>query len=260
MSRPLILLYGLAAYAIFFVTFLYAIGFTGNLVVPKSIDSGQTVGLGESLVVNLILLGVFAIQHTIMARPAFKRWFTRIIPEAAERSTFVLASSLALILLYWQWRPMTGSVWSLETPALRAVLWSIFAIGWLLVLASTFLINHFDLFGLRQVYKHFSKQEYRHIQFVKQNLYHYLRHPIMLGFIIAFWATPDMTVGHLLFAIGTTGYILVGIRFEEHDMRAYVGEEYDAYREEVPMLCPIHIFRKKKAPSDDGATASSSTR
>jgi len=250
MSRVLTLIYGLAAYAVFFVTFLYAIAFTGNFLVPKTIDSGQAVGLGESLIVNVLLLGIFAIQHTIMARPAFKRIITKVIPEAAERSTFVFASSLALILLYWQWRPMTASVWSLETPALRAALWAIFAIGWLLVLASTFLINHFDLFGLRQVYKNFSRQEYHHIQFVKQNLYHYLRHPIMLGFIIAFWATPDMTVGHLLFAFSTTAYIFIGIQFEEHDMRAFIGEEYDAYRAEVPMICPFHFGRKKVKPGD----------
>ena len=258
MNKLIVLIYGIASYLIFFVTFLYAIGFTGNVAVPKSIDTGSQGALGTSLLINVLLLGVFAVQHTIMARPAFKEKFTEIIPEAMERSTFVLASSLALILLFWQWRPMTATIWQIDNGIGRGILWALFAIGWLLVLASTFLINHFDLFGLRQVYKYFSGQEYHHVPFIKANLYHYLRHPIMLGFIIAFWATPDMTLGHLLFAIGTTGYILIGIQFEERDMRAFIGSEYDDYRKEVPMLCPLHIFRKKAADSAVSASANES--
>lgn len=241
-------LYGGLSYAVFFASFLYAIGFSGNLIVPKGIDGGAPAGLGEALAINLALLALFAIQHTIMARPAFKRWWTKIIPEQLERSTFVLAASLILFLLYWQWRPMTGVVWSVDNPIGAGVLWGVFAIGWAMVLVSTFLINHFDLFGLRQVWKHFQGVEYAHVPFQTTSLYKIVRHPIMLGFIIAFWAAPHMTVGHLLFAIATTAYIIIGVHFEEHDLKAFIGEDYAKYQGEVPMLCPFRFGKPHNAP------------
>ncbi|MCK6471697.1 MAG: isoprenylcysteine carboxylmethyltransferase family protein [Planctomycetes bacterium] len=239
MSKLISLLYGVVCYAVFFLAFLYAIAFVGNWFAPKTIDSGDAASLGESLAVNLVLLSLFAGQHTIMARPGFKHWFTKFAPAQVERSTFVLASSLLLILMYWQWRPMTGVVWSVENPAGRAVLVGLCGLGWLTVLLSTFLIDHFDLFGLRQVWLHFRGAEYTHHKFQTRALYKYVRHPIMLGFAIAFWATPDMTVGHLLFAGMTTGYIIVGIQFEERDLVSFLGDDYAAYRRQVPMLLPI---------------------
>lgn len=254
MSKLLSLIYGIIAYVVFFVSFLYAIGFTGNIVVPKSIDSGTETGLVGSLIVNLVLLGLFAVQHTIMARPGFKKWFTRYIPEAVERSTFVLAASLLLLLLFWQWRPLTGTIWHIENSIGSGVIWAVFCVGWLMVLYSTFLINHYDLFGLRQVFYHFGDRPYSHIDFVKTSLYQHVRHPIMVGFIIAFWATPHMTLGHLLFAVGTTGYIILGVHLEEKDLCRALGSDYREYQSEVPMLCP---FTKRKNKQQDAATHSS---
>jgi protein-S-isoprenylcysteine O-methyltransferase Ste14 len=244
MMKPVSVLYGVVAYLVFFASFLYAIGFAGNLLLPKTIDSGTGAGLGESLAINLALLGLFAVQHTIMARPAFKPWWTRIIPAHLERSTFVLVASLVLFLLYWQWRPMTGVVWSVENPIGAGILWSLFAFGWLMVLISTFLINHFDLFGLRQVYLYFKGEKYTHGAFKTTGLYRIVRHPIMLGFIVAFWATPLMTAGHLLFAIATTVYIVIGVHFEEHDLKAFLGGDYESYQARVPMLCPVRFGRR----------------
>lgn len=239
MGRIIAFLYGAIAYVIFFISILYAIGFVGNFLVPKSIDSGPETPFGQALLVNALLLGLFAIQHTIMARPGFKRWWTQIIPKSVERSTFVLVASLLLLLLYWQWRPIGGMVWEVKNSLGQNILYAIFVIGWVQVFLSTFLINHFDLFGLRQVFLNLRKKEYKPLSYVTPMLYGMVRHPLMLGLIIAFWATPMMSLGHLIFAIGTTLYILVGIQFEERDLITVHGKSYENYRQQVPMLVPF---------------------
>ncbi len=240
MAKLITLFYGTISYIIFFITFLYSIGFVGNLIVPKSIDSGsENTTIIFSIIINVILLSIFALQHSIMARPVFKRWWTRFIPAAIERSTYVLLSSLALALLFWFWQPITGVIWSIENPVGKQILNILFWIGWLIVLLSTFMINHFDLFGLRQVYLEFKGKEYTSIGFKTPWLYQYIRHPIMMGFIIAFWATPHMTTGHLLFSVVTTSYILVALQFEEHDLTQYFGEEYKNYKKRVSMIFPM---------------------
>lgn len=238
LGRIAALIYGLVCYAVFFVTFLYAIGFVGNIVVTKSIDTGTTFPTQDALIVNTLLLGIFAVQHSVMARPEFKRWWTKIVPKPVERSTFVLFASLALLLLYWQWRPITTVVWDVDNPVGRAVFHALFVLGWVIVFVGTFLINHFDLFGLRQVYLHLRNREYTHLGFRTPVFYRFLRHPIMLGFIIAFWATPEMTVGHLQFAVATTLYILIAIQLEERDLVRHFGEKYQEYRRKTPMLIP----------------------
>jgi protein-S-isoprenylcysteine O-methyltransferase Ste14 len=246
MSRLLVFVYGVISYALFFVTYLYAVGFVGNVFVPKSLDSAPTAPFGTALAINLGLLGLFAIQHSVMARPAFKRWLLRLVPQAAERSTYVLASSLALILLFWQWSPLGGVIWDVQDPAARAVLYGLFGFGFLLVLITTFLINHFDLFGLRQVWLHLIGRGYTSLNFVTPGPYRLIRHPLYLGWLFAFWATPTMTVTHLLFAIMTTGYILIAIQLEERDLIA-AHPEYADYKRRVPMIVPIPTKRTSQA-------------
>jgi protein-S-isoprenylcysteine O-methyltransferase Ste14 len=236
--RRLAVGYGGACYAIFLATLLYAIGFVGNLVVPKSIDSGEAAPPAEALSVDLLLLGLFAVPHSVMARSAFKRWWTRFVPSAIERSTYVLASSLLLLLLFWQWRPMAGVVWEVQQPVTAMALWGLFAAGWLIALVSTLLIDHFDLFGLRQVYLYAAGKPYAPPPFRTPALYRVVRHPLLLGFAIAFWAAPILTWGHLLFAGTTTAYILVGIHLEERDSRRAFGSAYEEYRERVLKLVP----------------------
>ena len=237
MAGILTLAYGVLSYVIFFVTFLYAMGFLGNVVVPKSLDSSASDPWLTALAIDLVLLSLFAVQHSVMARQGFKRLLTRFIPHPAERSTYVLASSLALIFLFWQWRPIGGVIWDVQHPVGRALLLGGFAFGWLLVLITTFVINHFDLFGLRQTWRAFRGQPQSPLVFVTPVLYRIVRHPLYVGWLFAFWSTPTMTVTHLLFAVMTTGYILVAIQLEERDLlRAH--PEYADYRRQVPMLMP----------------------
>ena len=236
--RIVILGYGLAAYALFLLASLYAVGFVGGFATPTTLDGPRQIPLTAALAVDLGLLGLFALQHSGMARPAFKRQWTRFVPEPIERSTYVLLSSLALLLLFWQWQPIGGVVWQVEQPLAVAALYGIFATGWLIVLVTTFLINHFDLFGLRQVWLHLRGKPYRPLGFVTPGPYRHVRHPLYVGWLLAFWATPTMTAAHLLFALMTTGYILIAIRFEERDLGDAYGEQYAAYRRSVPMLVP----------------------
>ena len=236
-ARSAVFLYGIAAYAVFLAVFLYAVGFIGNFAVPKSLDSPSDVPWETALFTDLVLLAVFALQHSVMARPAFKRMLTRVIPVAAERSTYVLASSLALALLFWKWEPLGGTVWNVDAPFGRAAMYTGYAFGWALVLFSTFVINHFDLFGLRQVWRHIHGQQQSKVPFTVPFIYRVVRHPLYVGWLFAFWCAPTMTVTHLFFAVMTTAYILIAIRFEEADL---VNEhpQYAAYRKQVPMLVP----------------------
>ena len=238
-ARAFIFLYGIASYAAFIVAILYSIGFVGNLWVPKSIDTGAAGSPAEALIIDALLLGIFAIQHSVMARPAFKRRWTRIIPHESERSTFVLLSSLLLLLIFWKWQPIATPIWHVENEAGRLALTGVFWLGWLIVFLSTFLINHFNLFGLQQVLAALRKRDLPDPEFRTPLLYKLVRHPLMLGFLLAFWATPDMSAGHLLFAVMTTGYILVALQFEERDLIRLFGMAYREYRRRVPMLVPF---------------------
>ena len=238
MSKFIAFLYGLVAYLIFFVTFLYAIGFVEGMIVPKAIDTGAVVPVAEALIVNILLMSLFAVQHSVMARRQFKDWWTQFVPKPVERSTYVLLASLALALLFWQWRPMPTVVWQVANPGVANAIIGLSFIGWLLVLASTFMINHFELFGLHQVANYLTGRNMPAMRFKTPMFYNFVRHPIYLGFIIAFWAAPTMTVGHLLFAAVTAAYIFVGIFLEEHDLAELFGDDYRNYKRRVSMIIP----------------------
>lgn len=251
MRGALVFLYGVLCYLVFFLTFLYAIAFVADVAVPHTLDRGYaTETLVQAVVIDAVLLGIFAIQHSGMARRGFKRWLTSWLPEPAERSTFVLLSSAALILLYWQWRPLPGVIWNAQADWAVYLLYALCAFGWLLVLSGTFVINHFDLFGLRQAWLAARGKAYTPLVFKKHFYYQMVRHPLMLGFVIAFWATPRMTTSHLLFAIATTGYILIAVKFfEERDLVIAHGEDYRRYQHEVPMICPWPRPRQSAKPA-----------
>ena len=239
MGKLVAFAYGAVAYVVFFGTFLYAIGFVGNIGVPKGIDDGGASPLSAALLINVALLSLFAIQHSVMARPAFKQWWTRFVPQTVERSTYVLLASLILLLLFWQWRPLPGVVWDLAGGGVGMVLLGLFGLGWLIVLLSTFMIGHFELFGLSRVFLHLRGEAESAASFKTPGFYKYVRHPIMLGFLIAFWATPTMTYGHLLFAGVTTAYILIALQLEERDLIDFFGDKYREYKRDVSLLVPM---------------------
>ena len=240
MKKTITFIYGVIAYFIFLVAFLYAIGFVGNFIVPKSIDTGTEASLMQAFLINTLLLSLFAIQHSVMARPAFKKWWTGIISPVIERSTYVLLSSLALFLLYWQWQPMPSIVWNIESESAIMIINGIYFFGWIVVLLSTFMINHFELFGLKQIFENLKGKQPQHPTFKINYLYKIVRHPIMMGFIIAFWATPRMTMSHLLFSITTTIYIFIAVKFlEEKDLLKFYEKEYEDYQKSVSMLFPF---------------------
>jgi len=238
MRRIMCFVYGVACYAIFFITFLYLIAFLANFTVPKGIDDGVPMAIGAAVLIDLGLIALFGIQHSVMARPAFKKRLAAFLPESVERSTFVLATSLVLIILYWQWRPLPQIVWSIQSPAWQASLWGLLLAGFGIVLLSSFIIDHFDLFGLRQVWLALFSERYRHPSFRVTYLYKFIRHPLYLGLLLGIWCTPLMTLGHLLFAMGMSVYILIGIHFEERDLEMFLGEDYRRYKQRVPMLIP----------------------
>ena len=248
--RIFFFVYGAICYVIFLVAFLYAIGFVGNLVVPKGIDDGEAGTLGKSIVINVTLLGLFACQHSVMARPAFKRWWTTIVPEPIERSTYVLLTSLILFLIYWQWQPMPSVVWDVGQSVVKWPILAVCFLGWLIVLAATFMIDHFELFGLKQVWYYLRARPLPETGFQTNLLYRYTRHPIMLGFVIAFWAAPTMSQGRLLFAVVTTVYILVAIQIEEHDLMKMIGDDYRKYRNQVSMLIPVVPNKRRQGPHE----------
>ena len=238
MKRITAFCYGTLCYLLFLATFLYAIAFLGNFGLAGTIDGDSTISFGQALLINTLLLGLFAVQHSVMARPAFKRWWTRFVPKPVERSTYVLFSSVALLLLFYAWQPMGGVIWDVQDQLLRGVLYGLFGGGLFLVLIATFLINHFDLFGMRQVWLYLQSRPYVPLTFSTPGLYRYVRHPLYVGWLITFWAAPTMTAAHLVFALATTIYILLAIRWEERDLTQVYGNAYEAYRERVPMLIP----------------------
>ncbi len=251
MKKTIFFVYGVIAYLIFFGTFCYAVGFVSSLFVPKHIDSVPGTPLGYALWIDAMLLSLFAVQHSVMARPAFKRWWTRFVPEPIERSTYVLLASLCLILLFWYWQPLGGTIWHVESPGAAMFLKALCLFGFFIVLISTFLINHFDLFGLRQVWLYATGKKYQPLPFRTPLLYTYVRHPIYLGFMIAFWATPTMTAAHLFFAVMTTGYMLVAIQFEENDLIKTYGDKYREYRKSASMLIPLSKGFRSKDPAEE---------
>ncbi|OBK95607.1 methanethiol S-methyltransferase [Mycobacterium sp. 1165178.9] len=251
MKRYLTVAYGAAAYLLFLAVFLYLVAFLGNFWVPRTVDHGISAPIGQAVLVNMVLLGLFGLQHSVMARPGFKARWTRLVPATIERSTYVMLSNVVLVLLYWQWRTMSAVIWEVQLPLGRLALWTLFGLGWVIALASTFMINHFDLFGLRQVYLAWRAKPYTDLEFHVRFFYRLVRHPLMLGFIIAFWAVPTMTAGHLLFSITMTGYILIATQFEERDLVAALGDDYRNYRREVPALLPLG----RRARRDPGQPA-----
>ncbi len=243
MKRIVAFSYGTLCYLVFLATFVEAVLFIGNVGLPRTLDGKATAPFGQALLINTLLLGLFAVQHSVMARPAFKQWWTRLVPKPVERSTYVLFSSLALLLIFYAWQPMGGTLWDVRNPILRAAIYSLFAGGWVLVLVATFLINHFDLFGMRHVWLYLNHMPYTPLKFKTPGLYRYVRHPLYVGWLLTFWATPTMTAAHLVFAIATTAYILIAIQFEERDLADMHGAAYEAYRKQVPMLVPgIHPY------------------
>lgn len=253
MARLIALVYGVVAYVVFLASTLYAIGFVGNLVVPKTIDSGEPSPLSEALLVNTLLLGLFAIQHSVMARQGFKRWWTRFVPPSVERSTYVLFSSLALLVIFWQWRPIPELVWTVENTSAATALNVVFWFGWGMVLVSTFLISHFEFFGLSQVFARFFERQLPEPAFKTPFLYRSTRHPLYLSFLLAFWSTPVMSAGHLLFSLATTAYILAAIQLEERDLIQLFGDQYRRYRREVPMLFPWPRRKSARLAAGDSA-------
>jgi protein-S-isoprenylcysteine O-methyltransferase Ste14 len=244
MARIAAFIYGVVAYAIFFPAFVYLFAFVGGYFVPKTVDSGTVGPLWPSILINVGLVALFGLQHAVMARPGFKRWWTQFVPQPIERSTFVLVATALIILLFWQWRPIPTVIWDIQHPVIRGVLHGLFLVGVIITLLSSFLINHFDLFGLRQVYLHLRQKPYTHDPFVLRSLYRLVRHPLMLGFLIAFWSSPTMTVGHAVFSGAFTVYVIIGIKMEERDLVKFHGEEYRRYQRETPMLIP---FAKRPA-------------
>lgn len=247
MTRLLALAYGLLAYVLFLAAFLYAIGFVADRIVPKGIDDGIAGPFSTALVINLGLLSLFAVQHNVMARPQFKEWWTCFVPQPIERSTYVAVSSLILLLLYWQWRPMSANVWHVDNTIGRGALWALYSAGWAIVLFSSFVIDHFELFGLKQVWLYALGREHVTAPFSERSIYRWVRHPLMLGFIIAFWSAPTMSQGRLLFAVVTTAWILVAIQIEERDLAHFLGPSYENYRKQTPLLIPFLRFHR----SDD---------
>jgi protein-S-isoprenylcysteine O-methyltransferase Ste14 len=248
MKRIVVLLFGALAYAMFLGVCLYAVGFVGNFLTPTRLDGVADRPVAQALAINLLLLALFAVQHSVMARPWFKTWWTRLVPTVIERSVYVIATNIALAILFWQWRPMGGTVWDVQHPGARATLYALYAFGWLTVLVTTFLINHFDLFGLRQVWLYFRGRPYTPLGFVTPGPYRFVRHPMYIGWLMVFWATPTMTIAHLAFALGITAYILAAIKLEERDLVQSLGQDYADYRNTVPMLIPR---AKRGSPARD---------